>query len=621
MNREAALSAISPGATIFLGSGSAEPRHLAEGVEGQTGRVLDSEILHFVSLGPAPSDQKETMGSLRRNTFFVGGSTREAVAEGRADYTPVCSSELPGLFRKGKLRVDVALVQVTPPDRHGYVSLGVSVDVTKAAVECAKLVIAEVNPRMPRTLGDSFIAVDAIDALVEHDSPVIEYRPAPPDEEAQRIGENIAKLVHDGATIQIGIGTIPKAAVYALKDKRDLGVHTEMFSDWLLELVRCGAITNRKKTLHRGKVVASFCMGSRELYDFIDNNPMVEFRPSEYTNDPFVIGQNDSMMSINTALEIDLTGQVCSDSLGHQFYSGIGGQVDFVRGAARSRGGLPIIALPSTARDGSISRIVPQLSPGAGVVTTRASARMVVTEWGHADLFGKTIRERALSLIQIAHPKFREQLLKDAKEMNFVYADQRLPSAEDLYPEEYEIREVFGGDSTLIRPIKPTDEPLVRALFYSLSDESIYRRYFHSMRYMPHERLQRELDVDYETHMALAAVVDYGAGEELVGLAQYALDVSTNCADAAFLVRDDWQERGLGGYLVRYLVQIARDKGVRGMTAMVMPENRAMLKLFYNLGCTVQSRLEEGCYHLYFDIWEQPESLVPSPNHSRIDAG
>ncbi|MDW7711340.1 MAG: GNAT family N-acetyltransferase [Deferrisomatales bacterium] len=602
VTRETALSRIQRGGKIFVGSACAEPQYLVEGLAQRAANLADSEILSILTLGIAPYTDEKLAKIFRHNAFFIGDNTRRAVAEGRADYTPVYLSELPQLFRSRRTRVDAALIQVTPPDRHGYVSLGVSVDVTKAAVESARVVIAEVNPRMPRTLGDSFIPVDRIDYLVEHAAPVIEYLPPTPDDVASRIGGNIARLVSDGATIQIGIGSIPNAAVHALRDKRDLGVHTEMFSDWLLDLVRAGAVTNRRKTLHRGKAVASFCMGTQDLYDFIDNNPMVELHPSEYTNDPYVIGQNDNMVSINTALEIDLTGQVCSDSIGHQFYSGIGGQVDFIRGAARSAGGKPIIALPSTARGDAVTRIVPQLSPGAGVVTTRASARYVVTEWGYTDLHGRTIRERAMALINIAHPKFRKELLEAAKRLHYVYPDQIIPTSLDLYPEKYEQRTVLAGREILVRPVRATDEPLLKDLFYSLSDESVYRRYFNVIKYMPHERLQEELDLDYQSRMAIAAVAEQGGVEEMVGLAQYVLDESTNFAEAAFLVRDEWQGKGLGGHLVRTLVRIAQDKGVRGITAEVMPGNRAMLHLFYKLGYTVESRLEEGAYHLEFLI-------------------
>ena len=602
--RDQAIAKIQRGARIFVGSGCAQPQYLVEGLANHPSAVADSEILHMLTLGSAPCTDERLQRVFRHNAFFIGDNTRAAVAEGRADYTPVFLSELPGMFRSGRIRLDAALIQVSPPDRHGFVSLGVSVDVTRAAVEAARVVIAEVNPRMPRTLGDTFIPVDDIDALVEHDAPVIELESKVPGDVAKAIGHNIARLVEDGATIQIGIGGIPSACARALAGKRDLGVHTEVFSDWLLELIRCGTVTGRRKTLHRNKVIASFCMGSRALYDFVDDNPRVELYPSDYCNDPQVIARNDKMAAINTAVEIDLTGQVCSDSIGHQFYSGIGGQVDFVRGAARSRGGKVIIALASTAKEGRVSTIVPELSSGAGVVTTRGSVRFVVTEYGWADLQGKNIRERALALVTIAHPAFREQLLAAAKASHYVYQDQILPPPGGLYPEQYEKRAAFGERELFFRPIKPTDEPLLKDLFYSLSDDSIYKRYFSQIKIMPHERLQEETNVDYETRMTLVAlsVSDDGGVELAVGLGQWVLNESTNRAELAVTVRDDWHGKGLGSYLVRAMIGIAKEKGIEGITAVVWPQNRTMLNILYKLGYTVKSRFEDDAYKLTFDI-------------------
>ncbi|HEY3357270.1 MAG TPA: GNAT family N-acetyltransferase [Polyangia bacterium] len=602
LSREAALAKIQRGARIFIGSACAEPQYLVEGLAQRAQTMTDSEILHILTLGVAPYADERLSRHFRHNAFFIGDNTRSAVAEGRADYTPVFLSELPSLFRNRKVRLDVALVQVTPPDRHGYVSLGVSVDVTKAALESARLVIAEVNPNLPRTLGDSFIPVDRIDVLVEHDSRVIEYHDTAPDEVAQRIGRNVARLVDHGATIQIGIGRIPAAIAGALAGKRDLGVHTEVFSDWLLELHRVGAVTCRRKSLHRGKVVASFCMGSRDLYDFVDNNPFVALYPSEYTNDPDVIAQNDKMVAINSALEIDLTGQVCSDSIGHRFYSGIGGQVDFMRGAGRSRGGKPIIALPSTTRDGAQSTIVPELSLGAGVVTTRGTVRYIVTEWGWIDLHGKSIRERAIGLINIAHPKFRDELLDAAKRLHYVYQDQLLPPPGVEYPDQYETTERFGSDEVHFRPIRPTDEPLMKDLFYRLSDDTVYRRYFSQIRVMPHERLQEEANVDYEARMTIAGLVTHEGVDEMIALAQWVRDESTDFAECSLVVRDDWQGRGVGSSLLGRLVQIAQEKGIKGITAVVWPQNRTMMSLFFKLGYVVNSRLEDGAYHLWFEI-------------------
>jgi len=409
-----AVSVIENGSHIFIGSGAAEPQRLVEALVKRAEQVFGAEIVHIMTLGLAPYVEPKWGDNFRHNALFIGPNVREAVAQGRADYTPIFLSEIPRMFERGRFPVDVALIEVSPPDRHGYCSYGVSTDVVKPATEAAHMVIAEVNAQMPRALGDSFLHVDDIDLLVPVDYPILEAPIGVPDETARTLGKYIASLVEDGSTLQMGIGTIPDSVLYYLKEKKDLGIHTEMFSDGMMHLVQLGVITNMKKTLHKGKVVAAFCMGSRKLYEFVDNNPLIEFHPVSHTNDPFVIAQNDRMVSINSALEVDLTGQVCADSLGEYFYSGIGGQVDFVRGASRSKGGKPIIALPSVTRDGQ-SRIVSLLKPGAGVVTTRAHVHYVVTEQGIASLHGRNLRERARALIGIAHPDHREHLLREAR--------------------------------------------------------------------------------------------------------------------------------------------------------------------------------------------------------------
>jgi len=364
----------------------------------------------MMTLGPADYTRPEFQDSFRHSGLFLGANVRQAVREGRADYTPVFLSEIEDLFSSGALPLDVALIQVSPPDEHGYVSLGASVDCTLTAARHAKYVVAEVNDRMPRTLGDSFLHVSKITALVETSHPLLELRPEPPTAVQYRIAQNVASLIPDGATLQVGIGGIPDAVLHFLGDRKDLGIHSEMCSDGVIPLIEAGVINGERKTLHRGKAVVGFVMGTQPLFDFIHNNPLFEFRPISYTNDPFIIARNERMMAINSAIEVDLTGQVCSDSIGTQPYSGCGGQPDFVRGAARSKGGKPIIALPATAKGGAVSRIVPVLQPGAGVVTTRADVHYVVTEHGIAYLHGKTLRQRALALIAIAEPKFRAEL-------------------------------------------------------------------------------------------------------------------------------------------------------------------------------------------------------------------
>lgn len=412
-----AVAAIESGQKVFVGSNGAEPQTLVDAMTDRKQPLSDIEIIHILTLGMAPYSEARFEKNFRHNAFFIGANVRDAVNACRADYTPIFLSELPALFHNGQIPLDYALVMVSPPDAHGYCSLGISVDVVKAATSNAKHVIAEVNRQMPRTLGDSFLHVSQIDSFVESDVPLLEAPQPPLSPSVMKIGEHVAGLIEDGSTLQVGIGSIPNAVLASLKGRRDLGIHTEMFSDGILDLVEAGVINGRCKTIYPGKIVTSFCIGSRRLYDFVDNNPSIEFHPTEIVNDPFLISQNPKMVAINGAIEVDLTGQVCADSIGERFYSGIGGQVDFIRGAARSKGGKPIIALPSTTKTagrGVVSRIVPTLQPGAGVVTSRGDIHYVATEWGVAYLHGKSIRERALALIEIAHPDFREGLLEAA---------------------------------------------------------------------------------------------------------------------------------------------------------------------------------------------------------------
>jgi len=384
--------------------------------------------VHVLTVGSARYVEPKYEGHFRHNALFIGKNARTAVQEGRADFTPVFLSEIPSLFYKGILPIDVALIHVSPPDEHGFCSLGVGTECTKPATEVAKIIIAQVNPKVPRTLGDCFIHVDKFTACIEVDTPLTELPQVDADmtpkeaEVFKKIGENIANLIDDESTLQLGIGAIPDAVLSFLHGKKHLGLHTEMFSDGVIRLVEEGVITNERKTLHPGKIIASFVLGTRSLFDFLDDNPRIEFHPSHYVNNPFIIAQNKKMVAINSAIQVDLTGQVCADSMGTKFYSGFGGQVDFIRGAARSEGGKPIIALPSTAKDETISRITTQLAAGAGVTTSRGDVHYVVTEFGIANLHGRTVRERVDALIRIAHPNFKEELEKYAVQQKFLPA-------------------------------------------------------------------------------------------------------------------------------------------------------------------------------------------------------
>jgi acetyl-CoA hydrolase len=406
--------------TVYIHPGCAEPEQLVRAMVRQGPQLRDVKVIHLLTAGNADYVNPEMAGHFRHVAFFAGANVRRALNEGRADFIPIFLGEIETLFANDSVPVDVALIHVSPPDEHGFCSYGVGVDTTKTAAEHAGLVIAQVNPKMPRSLGDSFIHLNKIDYLVEVEDDILEHPQGQISDVAKKIGSNIADLIEDGATLQLGIGEIPDAVLYYLESKKDLGIHTEMVSDGVVNLIEKGVINNEKKTLHPGKVIVGFVLGTRKLYDFIDNNPIFEFHPSSYTNDPFIISRNDKQVAINSALEVDLTGQVCADSIGYNFYSGIGGQVDFIRGAARSKGGKPIIALPAAAKNDSLSRIVPHLKEGAGVVTSRGDVHYVVTEYGVAYLHGKTIQERCRALIKIAHPKFRDELVKFAREKRWL---------------------------------------------------------------------------------------------------------------------------------------------------------------------------------------------------------
>jgi len=415
VSADRAVMCIKSGDSIYVHSHAAAPEPIIDALSRRSDQLRNIQILHILTLGKASYIKPECADAFRVHALFIGPNVRAAVNEGRADYTPVHLSEIPGLFESRTIPIDVCLIQVSPPDAHGYCSYGVSVDCTVAARKAARIVIAEVNTRMPRTLGRSFVHVSKLDYIVETDRPLAELVPAQPGAVERAIGRHVASLVEDGATLQLGIGAIPNAVLMELRDRRDLGVHSEMLSDGIVDLVECGAITNDRKTVLPGKIAVSFVMGSRRLYDFVDNNPQVEFQTVDFINDPFIIAQNYKMTSINSALEVDLTGQVVAGSIGTHLHSGVGGQVDFVRGASRSKHGKAIIALPSTAKDGAVSRIKPFLSHGAAVTTMRADVHYVVTEFGIASLHGATLKERAQRLIKIAHPDFQEQLEQECR--------------------------------------------------------------------------------------------------------------------------------------------------------------------------------------------------------------
>jgi acyl-CoA hydrolase/GNAT superfamily N-acetyltransferase len=584
-----ALSRVRSGQHVFVGSGCAEPELLVRALTARAPELHDVEVLHLLTAGAAPYADPEHQASFRHNAFFIGPNVRAAVGAGAADYTPCFLHEIPTFLRSGRLPVDVALVQVSPPDERGRYCLGISVDIIPAAIASARLVIAQVNRRMPRTNGTGWIAREDIDLLVEGDAPLLELKERARCPEAAAIGRCAASLIEDGATLQMGIGAIPDAVLAALATKNDLGVHTEMFSDGLLPLLEAGVVTGRRKTLHKGKVVTSFCMGSSRLYEAVDDDARFEFHPSDYVNDPFVIARNARMTAVNSALQVDLTGQVCADSIGPRFYSGFGGQVDFIRGAARSEGGRSIIGLPSTAKGGTVSRIAPTLIAGSGVVTTRADVDFVVTEWGVASLKGRTVRERALALIAIAHPNFRASLLESARELKFVYPDQRpWPKEGRPYPVECETRlGLADGASLEVRPLKPTDERALRDLFYSHSEKTVLARYGRAINCLTRAQLQNFVTLDYDRRMALGAFERHGRASRLLAVARWEREAKSSEAGAAFAVHDEYHDRGIGSFLARLLLRHARRCGLERLTAEFEAANAGMEGLARSTGARV----------------------------------
>ena len=596
-----AIKKIRRGSRIFLGTGCGVPYHLVQELATHADQMADNEIVHLLTLGDTPSADPKFQTQFRHNTFFVSANIRDAVSDGRADYTPIMLSDIPDLFRQRRMPLDVAMIQISPPDRYGYCSLGISVDITKAASESADIVIAQVNEKMPITHGDSFIDIRDIEYLVPFNEPLREFQGDEITETVDLIGSYVARLVENESTLELGIGALPQAVCNNLLDSgvQDLGIHTEMFSDSLLPLIDAGIVTNKKKSINRGKVIASFAMGSKKLYEYIDDNPFFHFHDTAYVNDPYVIGQNRKMIAINSALEVDLTGQVCADSLGHRFYSGIGGQVDFIRGAKRSQGGKAIICLPSTAMDGTVSRIVPQLSEGSGVVTTRGDVDVIITEYGLATMYGRTIRERVLSLIAIAHPKFRNDLLDAAKKMRYVFEDQVPFLVQGTYfATEYEMTERFKGPDGPVdvhfRLIRPDDTDRIKELFYGLSEESIYFRFLTPLRSLRRQTLQDFYNVDQSRDISVVAVIksdEEGETERIIGAGRYVLNRSTNEAEFALLVNDDYQNRGIGTFLLNHLMRIAKSKGVEAFIAYVHPQNQPMIRFIHKTGKVVESKI------------------------------
>ncbi|MFW9903844.1 MAG: GNAT family N-acetyltransferase [Candidatus Thorarchaeota archaeon] len=609
---DAALSHIKPGDRIFVGTGCAQPRLLILHLSNMETHTEDNEIYHVLSFGSAPYVKEQYTKRFRYNSFFITNNIRATVRTGRADYTPVSSRKLPELFRNKLLPIDVALIQTSMPDDSGYVSLGISVDVTKSAVENAQLVIAELNSEMPVTHGDSLIHTSDIDFMVENNAPLQEWIPPLSTPQIERVAKNVATLIENGSTLHFGIGNVPNAVPKYLLNRNNLGIHSEMITDSVLDLIESNVVTNSEKVIHKGETVASFCLGTQKLYNTINDNPKFKFYTSDYVLDPTVVSKNPKMVTVNSALEIDLTGQVSADSLGHYLYSGIGGAVDLHRGALRSEGGKVIIALPSTSRDGKKSRIVSHLSPGAGVAITRADIEYVVSEYGIAYLHGATLRERVLAMIELAHPKFRKGLLDKAKEYGYCYQDQIYNDPPDIMLYPLDCQEYFKlkhGPMVRIRPILTSDEDKLRTFFYSLDDQSRYSRYFSAIRALPHEKAQKEANIDFSRDMGIAAFLGPISSEEIIGTGHFYILYDNQTAEISLLVHEKYRNKGLARFFLEYLTKRALERGVTRFVTELIMGNRAaihLLKSFAQSGLAKNATIERADEVTILN-WEVPE--------------
>lgn len=600
------------GQRIFIGSHAAVPTALIDDLIKHSKNLHDIEVVQLMTLSDNKWASPEHQQLFKVNTFFIGGDTvRTAVNEGRADYTPCFISDIPNLFENGILPLDAALIMVSPADQYGYHSMGVSVDVVSAAAKSANTVIAQVNPKMPVTYGQSFLHKNQINHFWQHEQPLPILEPPTTEDNKiiERIGQYIALLVRDGCTLQIGVGRVCAAALRYLSNHRDLGIHSELITDDIMELMLKGVVNNRKKTFHPNKIVTSFCMGTQKLYDFVDKNPHVGFYPSEYVNSPTNIARNDNLIAINSAIEVDLTGQVVSDSIGHQFYSGIGGQVDFSRGASLSKGGKPVIAVPSTTPDGKTSRIVAHIREGAGVVTSRGHVHYVVTEFGVASLRGKSIRERALELIRVAHPKFRQQLLQQVRQHYWVphYQQQSPVDVPELGSMGF-TKINFKGEEFDLRPLYPSDERRLQEFFYSHTKETLQLRYNAVPTHMSREKSCTLVSIDQSRDLALCIVRQKGSAAKIMAVGRYYFIESHNSCEVAFVTREHYQGQGMASLLLKEMARIAKARGLGSMQAVVLANNTPMLNVFEKAGFKRQPADEPGEVLLKLSFDEQTES-------------
>ncbi|MBU0462644.1 MAG: GNAT family N-acetyltransferase [Proteobacteria bacterium] len=593
---ELALQHIRPGQRVFIGSSCGEPQHLVKELSKASVRFTDLEIVRLLCIERGPLTlvaNRSHSQQFNIRSFYLGSGYPEKIHRDKRFTTPINLSQIPHLFKSKMMPINAALIQASPPDDFGWMSLGVSVDITLAACESADIVICQTNSNMPRVLGRSFIHVNDVDHIVEHDEDLLTIQPLPELETANTIARHISRLIADGSTLQTSLGITNGALMLCLSKKNDLGIHSQYLSDGLMRLFSMGVITNKKKGFNDGKLVAGSAVGSNHLYEFINDNPSIEFHPSDYVNNPSIIARHNDMVSLNTAMAIDLTGQVAADALPYNNYTGINGLLDFTRGAAMSKGGKSILMLTSTSDNGKKSRIIPNLYDIA-VVVPRGDVQFVATEYGVVNLFGKTLQERAMALISIAHPDFRDELFSKAKELNLIDIDRKLKQAiKGVYPLKLEETIAIKNISIMFRPVKPIDERGVQEHYYTMNRRDIISRFFHEKKSFVHDQIDTTFEIDYINDLTIVATIGELGFEKIIAVGEYFKNAITNMAEIAFSVSREYQGMGIAEILQRKLAEAARDNGIKGLVAYTSPENKGMIKLFQKLPYKITSKKDE----------------------------
>ncbi len=611
---EQALLHIKPGQRVFIGSSCGEPQHLVNELSNMSDRFTDLEIVRLLSIESGPLTliaNRSHSQKFNIRSFYLGSASPTKIHRNKRFITPINLSQIPHLFKTRMMPINAALVQVSPPDDFGWMSLGVSVDITLAACEAADLVICQVNPNMPRVLGRSFIHVNDVDFIVEHEEDLLTIKPLPELEEANIIAKHISRLIDDGSTLQTSLGMTNEAIMLCLSEKNDIGVHSQYLSDGLMRLFTIGVITNKKKGFNDGKLVAGSAVGSKLLYDFIDDNPSIEFHPSDYINNPGIIARHNAMVSLNTAMAMDLTGQVAVDAMPFNNYTGINGLLDFTRGAAMSKGGKSILMMTSTTDNGTRSRIIPSLSDIA-VVVPRGDVQYVATEYGVVNLFGKTLQERAMALISIAHPDFRDELFSKARELDLIDIGRKFKQAiKGVYPLKYEETVTINGLPVTFRPAKPVDERGIQEHYYTMNRGDIVSRFFHEKKSFVHDQINTTFEIDYVNDLTIVATIGELGFEKIIAVGEYFRNSIINMAEVAFSVSREYQGMGIAQVLQRKLAEAARDNGIKGLVAYTSPENKGMKKLFQKLPYEVRSEKDDGMIILSCLFSEPLENETP----------